>query len=218
MPDLVYRPPAPEETDAVLAFLSRGIAGAEAYTFLRLNREKLPAGCFWCAFEHGAVHSVVYNNGDRTVTVAPGADPYPGLVLMRFAGSVPLPDGRAVPLTNADVPEVYRAVSERESLSPDDENRCVDRMRAMRDGLAAGFGVKENGRLLSFAFITACNETSALLGDVYTRPAYRGWGYAAACVLACVAAANRDVYLICEEPLTGFYEKLGFASVGKNLE
>ena len=39
MPDLVYRPPAPEETDAVLAFLSRGIAGAEAYTFLRLNRE-----------------------------------------------------------------------------------------------------------------------------------------------------------------------------------
>ena len=28
MPDLVYRPPAPEETDAVLAFLSRGIAGA----------------------------------------------------------------------------------------------------------------------------------------------------------------------------------------------
>lgn len=210
--------PAPGETDAVLAFLSRGIAGAEAYTFLRLNREKLPEGCFWCAFEGGAVHSVVYNNGDRTVTVAPGVDPYPGLTLMRLTGPLPVPDARAVPLTNADVPEAYRAMSGSEILSPDDESRCADRMRAMRDGLASGFGVKEKGRLVSFAFITARNETSALLGDVYTLPSYRGRGYAAACALACAAAANREVYLLCEKPLTGFYEKLGFAVVGRDSE
>ncbi len=218
MPDLLYRMPAPAETDAVLAFLSRGIAGAEAYTFLRLNREKLPEGCFWCAFEKGAVHSVVYNNGDRTVTVAPWADPYPGLTLMRHTGPMPAPDARTVPLTNADAPEVYRAMSGSEVLLPDDESRCADRMRAMRDGLASGFGVKEKGRLVSFAFITARNETSALLGDVFTRPACRGRGYAAACVRACVAAANRDVYLLCEAEMTGFYGKLGFAAVGRDSE
>ena len=206
----LYRAPAGEETDAALAFLSRGIAGAEAYTFLRLNRGRIPEGVFFCAFENGAVKSVVYNNGDRTVETTPGADPYPGLRLLRFIGTENRPLSQC-PLTTADVPEIYRILGGREKLSPDDEARCVYRIRAMRAGLAKGYGVKDNGTLLSFAFIVAQNEDSALLGDVYTRPAYRRRGYASAAVRACAAAAaQKTAYVLCEEENVRFYERLGF--------
>jgi GNAT superfamily N-acetyltransferase len=208
----LYRAPAGEETGAALAFLSRGIGGAEAYTFLRLNRDRIPEGVFFCAFANGTVKSVVYNNGDRTVETAPGVDPYPGLRLLRFAGPPPLPDARLCELTTADVPEIYKILGGKK-LSPDDEARCVYRIRAMRDGFAKGYGVKENGTLLSFAFIVAQNEDSALLGDVYTRPAYRGKGYASAAVRACIAAARKDAYVLCEEKNVGFYERLGFREI-----
>lgn len=213
MPEVTYRLPAPEETEAVLAFLSRGIAGAEGYTFLRLNRDKLPEGCFWCAADQGEIKSVIYNNGDRTVVTAPGVLPYPGLRLLRFAGAFPRPDPRAVPLGLKDAENIYRVISGRAALSPDEEARYVYRARAMRDGLACGYGVKEKGDLCAFAFLTAQNETAALLGDVFTAPAYRGRGYAAASVLACAAKALRDgktAWALCEEKNLGFYRKLGF--------
>lgn len=206
-----YRIPAGDEIDAALHFLSRGIAGAEAYTFLRLNRNHIPEGCFWCAFEEGQVKSVVYNNGDRTIETAAGADPYPGLRLMRFAGPPPQTDARVCALTLPDALNVYRILGGGETLSPDNEARYVFRARAMREGLSQGFGVKENEVLFSFAFLAAQNETSALLGDVFTRPAYRGKGYASAAVLACVAAAGKDVYALCEDINVSFYERLGFS-------
>ena len=207
----LYRIPAGDETDAALRFLSRGIAGAEAYTFLRLNRNRIPEGCFWCAFDNGEIKSVVYNNGDRTIETAAGTDPYPGLRLMRFARPQPAQDPRVCPLVFSDLPEVYHILGGSETLSPDNEARYVFRARALREGLSQGFGVKENGRLISFAFLVAQNENSALLGDVFTRPAYRGKGYASAAVLACVAAAGKDVYALCEEKNVSFYERLGFS-------
>ena len=207
----LYRAPAGDETGAALAFLSRGVGGAEAYTFLWLNRGNIPEGVFFCAFENGRVKSVVYNNGDRTIETAPDVDPYPGLHLLRFAGPPPRQDARLCSLTASDVPEIYKILSGSEKLSPDDEARCVYRLRAMRDGFSVGFGVKENGTLLSFAFIVAQNEDSALLGDVFTRPAYRGRGYASAAVLACAAAAaHKTAYVLCEEENVRFYERLGF--------
>ena len=158
--------------------------------------------------ENGTVKSVVYNNGDRTIETTAGVNPYPGLRLMRFAGPPPLPDARICTLTLADTLAAYRILSGGKR-SPDDEIRYVYRARAMREGLAEGFGIKENGTLVSFAFIVAQNEDSALLGDVYTRPEYRGKGYASAAVLACAAAARTDAYVLCAEENGGFYEGLG---------
>ena len=206
-----YITPAGGEIDAALSFLSHGLAGAEAYTFLRLNREKLPTGCFWCAFENGRVKSVIYNNGDRTVETAAGAEPYPGLLTLRFTGAFPAPDPRVSPLALADAQRIYTVISGKK-MTPDEEARYVYRARAMRDGLAKGFGVKENGRPVSFAFIVAQNEDSALIGDVFTVPAFRGRGYGGACVLACAAAAGpeKNAYVLCEEKNRDFYQKLGF--------
>ena len=209
----LYRAPAGEEIEAALAFLSRGIGGAEAYTFLRLNREALPEGRFWCAAEQGEVKSVVYHNGDRVIETAPGVPPYPGLRLLRFAGALPPPDPRAVPLGLKDAEHIYRVISGKNTLSPDEQARYVFRARAMRDGLACGYGVKENGSLCAFAFIAAGNADAALLGDVFTAPPYRGRGYAAASVLACAAKAIRDgktAWVLCEDKNLGFYGKLGF--------
>ena len=208
----LYKTPAGEEIDAALAFLAHGIGGAEAYTFLRLNREHIPAGCFWCAAQNGGVKSVVFNNGDRTIETAEGIDPYPGLRLLRFAGPPPQTDERVLPLSSADALEVYKILGGTQKLSPDDEARYVYRARAMREGLAKGYGVKENGKLISFAFIVAQNENSALIGDVFTRPEKRSRGLAAACVQACAAAAKKEAFVVCEEALVGFYEKHGFVT------
>ena len=210
----LYRAPAGEETGAALAFLSRGIAGAEAYVFLYLNRERLPEGRLFCAFRDGGIESVVFHNGERFVETAAGVDPYPGLRLMRFAGPRRAVGGPAVPLALPDTLEAYRILGGG-TLSPENEARYVYRARAMREGLAAGFGVKEDGALRAFAFIVAQNENSVLIGDVFTRPAYRGRGYASAAVTACAAAARGDAFILCEEKNAGFYKKLGFGEAAE---
>ena len=206
-----YKTPAGETLQKALAFARCGVSGAEIYTFLSLCRGTVPEGRLFCACgEAGDVQSLVYHNGDLTVTKEDGVFPYPGLRLLRFAGERPAPDARVQPLTASDAQEIYRVIGQKRTLSPDEEARWVYRVRAMREGFACGYGVKQNGELLSFAFLVAQNADSALLGDVFTRPDHRGQGYASACVLACVRHTDKAVYALCEEKNVRFYAKLGF--------
>lgn len=58
----------------------------------------------------------------------------------------------------------------------------------------------------------------AYLTAVETLPAARGRGFATALVAGLCRAAARPVRLLCEAPLRGFYERLGFAACGTALE
>lgn len=222
MQTLNFKTPAgEEELKKALAFCAKGIAGAEMYTFLRLEGKSIPEGRFFCAGnEKGETVSAVFNNGDVTVTKEPGIPPYQGLLVMEYTGALPQDDLAIIPAGLPEALAFYKAQGEG-SLSPADEARYVYRARALRDALALGFCVKENGNPVSFAYITAQNEDTALLGDVFTVPSARGRGYARRCVKACVRAALQNgkvPYVLCEAHMEGFYRDLGFRTVIVNDE
>ena len=217
METATYKTPAGEQIEKALAFCEKGIAGAEMYTFLRLNEPNLPEGRFFCAEnDAGEIVSAVFMNGDITVTKQAGLPPYPGLRLLRYAGAPPQ-KSEAAPMTLRDALAMYKTLGEG-TLSPDNEARYVYRARALRDGFAAGFCIKEGADLAAFACITAQNGDTALIGDVFTRPAYRGRGYARSCVSACVRLALEQAktpYVLCADRMAVFYEGMGFANDGQ---
>ena len=220
MQTLSYKTPAGEEAlKKALAFCANGVSGAEMYTFLRLEGKNIPEGRFFCAEnDNGETVSAVFNTGDVTVTKEPDTPPYKGLLVMEYTGALPQDDPAILPAGLPETLAFYKAQGEGAS-SPANEARYVYRARALRDGLALGFCVKENGEPVSFAYITAQNEDTALLGDVFTVPSARGRGCARRCVRACVRAAlrnNKTPYVLCEKHMEGFYREIGFSA--KNNE
>ncbi len=217
METATFKTPAGEQIKKALAFCEKGIAGAEMYTFLRLNESNLPEGRFFCA-ENGAgeIVSAVFMNGDITVTNQAGLPPYPGLRLLRYAGGLPQ-KYEAFSMDLRDALALYKTLGEG-ALSPDNEARYVYRARAMRDGFAAGFCIRADNDPAAFACITAQNGDTALIGDVFTRPAYRGRGCARRCVSACVRLAleqTKTPYVLCADQMTAFYESMGFVNDGQ---
>ncbi len=209
----IFKTPRGADAEKALAFCSRGLAGAEMYTFLKLDGAFLPEGRFWCAESGGEVIAAVFNNGDRTIEKAEGKAPYPGVCVGSFMGAPPAAQD-AAPLSPRDVFAAYMLLNGGGTLSNANAERYVYRARALREGLAYGYGVFAGGALASFAFIVAQNADSALLGDVFTEPAHRGRGFASRCVLESVRAAlsaGRTPYLLCTEELRPFYARLGFA-------
>lgn len=210
-----YVYPAKSLRDKLLTFTSRGISGAEIYTFVSVNYHSLPEGRIFCAAdETGNVKSALYNNGDRNVICEAGKSPYEGLYLLRFSGKCPEKNEGVLPLTLADARGIYNVIDGKEKLSVSDEERYVYKARCMRDGFSFGFGVKENGKLLSFAFIIAKNEDTCLLGDVFTVPHRRNEGLAKICINACIRKAleeKKTPYTLCEEKNLDFYHRLQFA-------
>ena len=214
MQTLNYKTPAGEEhLKKALDFCENGIAGAEMYTFLRLEGKNIPEGRFFCAEnEQGETVSAVFLNGDLTVTKQEGVSPYPGLCVMAYRGAPPPEDPALTPAGLRETLAFYRAQGEG-TLTAANEARYVYRARALRDGLALGFCVKEDGAPVSFAYITAQNKNAALIGDVFTLPPYRGRGYARRNVLACAREAvlsGKKAYIVCKEETAGFYLRMGF--------
>ncbi len=209
---LLFKTPRGADADKALAFCSRGLAGAEMYTFLKLNGASLPEGCFWCAESGGEVTAAVFNNGDRTINDRPGEDPYPDACVGVYAAAPPETIG-PLELTRRDLFDAYLHLNGGGTISNANAERYVYRARAMREGLAAGWGIKKDGKLISFAFISAQNEDHALLADVFTAPEWRGRGYASRCVLAAVRAAlsaGKTPFLLCAPRMKRFYTRLGF--------
>lgn len=95
--------------------------------------------------------------------------------------------------------------------------------------LAMGFfyGVEQDGALVSAAGIHLVSPAQgvAAVGNVFTHPAYRGRGYAAACVGATVAAlqaaGSETIILNVEQRNLGairIYERLGFVKYCEFIE
>ena len=207
--------PAGETKTRLLDFTSHGIDGAEIHTFLKLNFDRVPDGTLFAAEKDGAVLGAVLNTGDYTVQKIPGEPVYPeGLFLMKSGGAPEKPGPVPSPLALSDTLEAQKLLSGT-PLSPDAEARYVYRARALREGLARGCGIKEAGKLVSFAYIVAENEDSALLGDVFTLPQYRGRGYASACIRRLdldAAARGKTLWTLTEKENLDFYAALRFVS------
>jgi len=213
MPTEKYVKPEGEAIQRAIEFTCAGIAGAEAYSFLSVNKNNVPEGVIWLREERENPISVIYNNGDMTVIKENGKSPYPGRVIMKYNGTSPSVSMPAAPLSLADTLDVYRMLGGGK-LSPANEKRYVYRARLMRDGFSRGFGIKKEGLLASFAFVAAENTDSCLIGDVFTLPEYRGRGYAKTCVLTAVQSClnkTKSAYILCDREMTDFYRRMGFA-------
>ncbi|MCH5198637.1 MAG: GNAT family N-acetyltransferase [Oscillospiraceae bacterium] len=199
-----------------LEFTRSGTSGAEIYSFLSLNKNNLPEGVIWCSEKEGKTSCVIYKNGDMTVTKAENANPYPGLHIMKFSSFSPEGYDETLPLTHRDALRAYEIMNGGKKLSPANEERYVYRARLMRDGFSYGFGIKKENELVSFAFITASNEDSCIIGDVFTVPEHRNLGYAKSCTLSAAKKClemNKSAYILCKEEMKEFYRKMGFCSL-----
>ncbi len=209
---LTFFTPKGEEIERLLRFCARGIAGAELYTLLQMDGDGFPEGRVFCAEENGETVAAVYRGPDYTVTKAPGVYPVEELRLLRFKSARPC---RPVFLMKTGLRELRAFTSLLADGKPgyEDGARYVYKARLLRDGFYRGYCVYENGALVSAAATVAENEDSALLGDVFTRPDYRGKGYASACVASVCATAltrRKTAWALCENETVPFYKKPGF--------
>ncbi len=122
-----------------------------------------------------------------------------------------------VPLTPCDIHPVLLAGFGADA--PPFDSFYVDVSHRMRHGCCRAAGVMADDTVAATAMTTAETETAAVIGAVATLPAYRGRGYASACVTALAAALKREgkrVLLSPKNEAAGrLYRQLGFTPCGE---
>lgn len=66
---------------------------------------------------------------------------------------------------------------------------------------------------------TSEQSNIALLRSIYVSPFYRGLGYGTALISTLLEKANhREIYILCEPHLTGYYQRFGFTNSTELIE
>ncbi len=126
--------------------------------------------------------------------------------IMRFDGDGSYSDINSEPTLS----EVYSIVGR--VFDVEFEPWYLDMSHRVRHGVAKCFTYKD----LSACVLQHDINGEALISQVATIPEYRGKGFAKSLVLeVCRRCENSDVYVICEDRLTGFYESIGFVAAGE---
>lgn len=217
---LNFRKARPQDKELIKALTGSTPEGAVCFTFLLCSGESFFEG-FLLGEEDGETKSIIFDTGDEYFLVY-GTE-FPEL-LTRCAKTVMIygkkeaPKGSAEPVMGKEIQEIYKLMSEKSSLSFDDERRYVLRLRAVNAGFAAVFGIKKSGLLVSCAAVSSVNEKYGLIGDVYTKRDERCSGYAADCLMTAtefILSEGRIPMLLCDEKMCPYYEKAGFKVYGK---
>ena len=219
--------PKKEDIPYLLQMTKNSIQGTEVFTFLTLHSEGIPEGSVFCGRdERGEIKSLVFNNSDRYIPVFgeefPEIFTYEKKCLMIYdADACSASDSDSLSccseLSGRDILSSYTLFSEGE-LSDADEKRYVYKMRSVNHGMAKVLGIKRDGALISTACISASNLSYALIADVFTLSSERKKGLAAICVKKCVSLIKEKgltPYLLCDDKMCPYYEKLGFIYHGK---
>ena len=217
---LNFRKARPDEKEIIKALTGSTPEGAVCFAFL------MSAGDGFCESfllgeENGEIKSIVFDTGDEYFLVC--GEEFPGL-LTRCEKTVMIYEKKEAPCGTADIiegraiQEIYKLMSEKGSLSFDDERRYVLRLRAVNAGLSAVFGIKKDGALVSCTAVGSMNDRFGVVGDVYTKAEERCKGYAMACLMTAtefILSRGRVPMLLCDEKMCPYYEKAGFKVYGK---
>ena len=218
---LKFRKAVKEEKEKISSLISDTIEGAVAFSALVASAEDISDFFLPGEDENGDIKSIVFDTGDEYFLVY--GEEFPSLLtrckktIMIYRGETSV-KGDALLLEGKEILELYKLLSGRNSLSFDDERRYVLRLRAVNSGLAAVFGIRDNGRLVASASISSVNRSFALIADVFTAEDYRCQGLARRCLLSCVEYALKKgvtPVLLCDEKMCPYYEKAGFEIYGK---
>lgn len=124
-------------------------------------------------------------------------------LLMRFDGA-PKPSAADY---SPSLEDVYRIVGA--AFDIEFEPWYLDLSHRVRHGVSAAV-LSQHSALV----IQHCANGEALLSMVATDPFHRGQGSASRLILeVCAHLAPNKVYVLCEERLRGFYERLGFVKI-----
>lgn len=125
-------------------------------------------------------------------------------------------DARVRQCENGDLLQLLSFLHGREP-TPQDEAEYVYYARAVNAGLSNAFLLKdEKGDPCACAMILAKNRRYALIGNLYTAPAYRGQGLAGKLLTACQTQAAKEGLLTvvyCKKNMTSFYRAHGYRMV-----
>ncbi len=218
---LKFRKAAKEDTDKISSLISNTIEGAMAFSVLHTSTDGISDFFFIGEDENADVKSIVFDTGDEYFLIY--GEEFPELFtrcrkcIMIYNEST-AEEGSTEMLQGREITELYRLLSGKNTLSFDDERRYVLRLRAVNAGLAAVFGIREEGKLVSSASVVSENDRYAVIGDVFTDADFRSRSLARRCLMSCVDFAlkkGRIPMLLCDDKMCPYYEKAGFIIYGK---
>ncbi len=217
---LNFRKAHAQDKELIKALTGSTPEGAVCFAFLMSAGENF-CESFLLGEENGEIKSIIFDTGDEYFLVF--GDEFPEL-LTRCEKTVMIYEKKEAPWCLAEIiegrgiQEIYKLMSDRSSLSFDDERRYVLRLRAVNAGLSAVFGIKNDGLLVSCAAVVSLNGRFGVIGDVYTKNAERGRGYALDCLMRAadfILSRGTVPMLLCDEKMCPYYEKAGFKIYGK---
>ncbi len=217
---LNFRKAQPHEKELIKTLTGSTPEGVICFAFL------MSAGAdfhesFLLGEENNEIKSIIFDTGDEYFLVY--GEEFPGL-FTRCEKNIMIYEKREAPKGSAEavegrsIQEIYKLMSGKNTLSFDDERRYVLRLRAVNAGLAAVFGIKKEGKLVSCTSVSSMNENYGLIADVYTESQERGKGFAADCLMAGVnfiLEKGKLPLLLCDGEMCPYYEKAGFTVYGK---
>lgn len=142
-------------------------------------------------------------------------------VCARLTECRPPAEGEPVEWITAEtLREIYPLL--RHALPAEDDrpfgNWYVELSHLLRHGRRRAAVIRRDGVPVSLAMTAAQTDTAAVIGPVFTLPAYRGNGYAHRLCRALgdgSAEEGKTVFLCCETHLLPFYEKAGWTACGE---
>lgn len=221
LPMLNFRRASEKDRNIISSLISTTPEGAAAFSVLHTASGELAEFFLTGEDENGIIRSIIFDSGDEYFLIY--GDEFPDLLtqskknLMIFSGNS-CRAGSTEKLEGREIMQLYSLLSGEDKLSFDNERRYVLRLRAVNSGLAAVFGIKKDGILISSAAISSMNGKYAVISDVFTRQEYRRRGLAYECLMSATDFAlknGRIPVLLCEDKMCPYYEKAGFVIYGK---
>ncbi len=218
---LKFKKAEKKDKNILCSLLNSTPEGAVAFSELIMSTDDISDRFLAGEDDNGNIRSIIFDTGNEYFLVY--GDEFPEL-LARSEKSVMMyrknacEEGNAQLLRGKEILELYKLLSEKGSLSFDDERRYVIRLRCVNSGYAAVFGIKKDGRLVSSASVSSMNEKYALIADVFTEKEYRSKGLAYDCLMTATDFALKNgkiPFLLCDEKMYPYYEKAGFEIYGK---
>lgn len=124
--------------------------------------------------------------------------------LMRFAG---VPEESDIEIISPY--EAYKIIKTGFNFEP--EPWYLDMSHRVRHGVSQLYGLDGAALAIQYNY-----NGEALISQVATLPENRGKGCAKRLISAvCAQLSESEIFVLCEDELLGFYEKIGFVPVGK---
>lgn len=218
---LKFRKAAKEDKEKISSLINNTPEGAVAFCALRLSSDDISDSFILGEDENSDIKSIIFDTGNEYFLVYGSEFPslltQCGKTVMIYTASTCI-KGNTQELHGKEILDLYRLISGKQQLSFDDEKRYVLRVRAVNAGIAAVYGIKENGQLVSSASVSSMNEKYAVIADVFTAEEYRNRGLARECLISVTEFAlknGRIPVLLCDEKMCSYYKKAGFEIYGK---